>query len=225
MQLVGALRIDLLAFFVILLTPSISSAQNSSNQLSFSPTPSIYADLEDMPQVLRSTKAPSTVTHNEALPYTYRPPQVPLDVKGYPIAPNELKLEQVHVYVRHGMLKYCPVLRLDLKESRRRAIACRHSSRFIYTRALDNVQNRPSVQKSCIGKPRRSRRNLAHETSCGTKRWLSGGWLVVRARPFARIYFFLTKCLVISRPSFFLCWLVGIQCKACLESSQTSDGR
>ncbi|KAJ6571732.1 histidine phosphatase superfamily [Mycena capillaripes] len=102
MQLVGALRIDVLALFVILLSPSISLAQNSSNQLSFSPTPSVYADLEDMPQVLRSAKAPSTVTHNEALPYTYRPPQAPLDVKGYPIAPQELKLEQVHVYVRHG---------------------------------------------------------------------------------------------------------------------------
>ncbi|KAJ7889718.1 histidine phosphatase superfamily [Mycena leptocephala] len=55
-----------------------------------------------MPQVLRSAKASSTVSHNEALPYIYRPPQVPLDVKGYPIAPQDLKLEQVHVYVRHG---------------------------------------------------------------------------------------------------------------------------
>ncbi|KAJ7234638.1 histidine phosphatase superfamily, partial [Mycena haematopus] len=32
----------------------------------------------------------------------YRPPQAPLDVEGYPVAPPELKLEQVHVYVRHG---------------------------------------------------------------------------------------------------------------------------
>ncbi|KAJ7627574.1 histidine phosphatase superfamily [Mycena polygramma] len=55
-----------------------------------------------MPQVLRSTKPPSTVAHNEALPYNYRPPQAPLDVKGYPVAPPDLKLEQVHVYVRHG---------------------------------------------------------------------------------------------------------------------------
>ncbi|KAJ6486924.1 histidine phosphatase superfamily [Mycena sanguinolenta] len=54
-----------------------------------------------MPQVLR-TKTPSTVSHDEASPYTYRPPQAPLDVKGYPVAPPDLKLEQVHVYVRHG---------------------------------------------------------------------------------------------------------------------------
>jgi hypothetical protein len=34
--------------------------------------------------------------------YKYRYPQVPLDVDGYPIGPDELQLEQVHVYVRHG---------------------------------------------------------------------------------------------------------------------------
>ena len=27
---------------------------------------------------------------------------VPLDVDGYPVAPVELELEQVHIYVRHG---------------------------------------------------------------------------------------------------------------------------
>lgn len=34
--------------------------------------------------------------------YEYRYPQVPLDVDGYPIGPEGLQLEQVHVYVRHG---------------------------------------------------------------------------------------------------------------------------
>jgi acid phosphatase len=34
--------------------------------------------------------------------YEYRYPQLPLDVDGYPIAPEGLKLEQVHIYVRHG---------------------------------------------------------------------------------------------------------------------------
>ena len=29
---------------------------------------------------------------------------VPLDVEGYPVAPPELELEQVHVYIRHGAL-------------------------------------------------------------------------------------------------------------------------
>lgn len=28
---------------------------------------------------------------------------VPLDVEGYPVAPADLELEQVHVYIRHGM--------------------------------------------------------------------------------------------------------------------------
>lgn len=32
----------------------------------------------------------------------YRPAQPSLDVEKYPVAPPELTLEQVHVYVRHG---------------------------------------------------------------------------------------------------------------------------
>ncbi|KAJ7151139.1 histidine phosphatase superfamily [Mycena filopes] len=103
MHLVGSPRIPALTFLLILLAPSTpAGAQNTSNQLSFSPIPSVYGDLEDMPPVLRPAKAHSTATHNEALPYTYRPPQAPLDVKAYPPAPPELQLEQVHVYVRHG---------------------------------------------------------------------------------------------------------------------------
>ncbi|KIL63494.1 hypothetical protein M378DRAFT_164353 [Amanita muscaria Koide BX008] len=35
-------------------------------------------------------------------PVTIRPPQVPLDVEGYPAAPDGLELEQVHIYIRHG---------------------------------------------------------------------------------------------------------------------------
>ena len=30
------------------------------------------------------------------------PGHVPLDVENYPVAPENLALEQVHVYVRHG---------------------------------------------------------------------------------------------------------------------------
>lgn len=94
-------RFDVLPFLVILLCPGASLAQNASSQLSFSPTPSVYADLEVMPQGPRNAKAPSTVSHNEASLFI-RPPQVPLDVKAYPVAPEDLTLEQVHVYVRHG---------------------------------------------------------------------------------------------------------------------------
>ena len=34
------------------------------------------------------------------------PPQVPLDAENYPIAPAELALEQVHVYIRHGVFPF-----------------------------------------------------------------------------------------------------------------------
>ncbi len=42
--------------------------------------------------------------HGEPGPYEYRHPQSPLDVEGYPVAPADLELEQVHVFVRHGAL-------------------------------------------------------------------------------------------------------------------------
>jgi hypothetical protein len=32
----------------------------------------------------------------------YRYPQMPLDVDGYAVAPHNIQLEQVHIYVRHG---------------------------------------------------------------------------------------------------------------------------
>ena len=31
-----------------------------------------------------------------------RPPEVSLDAEGYPLAPHDMILEQVHVFVRHG---------------------------------------------------------------------------------------------------------------------------
>ena len=44
----------------------------------------------------------SGATGVPAKTYEYRYPQVPLDVDGYPNGPDGMKLEQVHVYVRHG---------------------------------------------------------------------------------------------------------------------------
>ncbi|KAI0064916.1 phosphoglycerate mutase-like protein [Artomyces pyxidatus] len=42
------------------------------------------------------------VTNKRASGEKYRAPYAPLDVEGYPVAPADLELEQVHVYVRHG---------------------------------------------------------------------------------------------------------------------------
>lgn len=41
-------------------------------------------------------------TKGDGEPLTMRPPQVPLAVENYPVAPEPLKLQQVHVFVRHG---------------------------------------------------------------------------------------------------------------------------
>ena len=43
--------------------------------------------------------------------------EVPLDVENYPKAPNDLVLEQVHVYIRHGknpiILVFSTIAELD----------------------------------------------------------------------------------------------------------------
>ena len=41
----------------------------------------------------------------------YRYPQMPLEVDGYSVAPYNLQLEQVHIYVRHGAFLKIKVLR------------------------------------------------------------------------------------------------------------------
>lgn len=62
-----------------------------------------YDISEEFPISLENTMAtnPSTID-----PTTPKPPNWPgahpLDVDNYPVAPPDLKLEQVHVYVRHG---------------------------------------------------------------------------------------------------------------------------
>ncbi|TFK49423.1 phosphoglycerate mutase-like protein [Heliocybe sulcata] len=49
---------------------------------------------------LPSSSVTSAAVGNQ--PFVCRPPQVALDVENYPIAPEQLELEQVHVYIRHG---------------------------------------------------------------------------------------------------------------------------
>lgn len=82
----------------VLSSPSASQsvAQNTSKPLVFSSTPA------DMPRVQR--------TSNESVPYL---PQMSLDVMGYPVAPPELELAQVHVYTRHGSLLQLHLTRSD----------------------------------------------------------------------------------------------------------------
>lgn len=42
----------------------------------------------------------SMASESKALGYRY--PQMPFEVDGYAVAPHNLQLEQVHIYVRHG---------------------------------------------------------------------------------------------------------------------------
>ena len=46
--------------------------------------------------------ANATEAHNHEQVHS----NIPLDTESYSIAPSELSLEQVHVYVRHGTFRY-----------------------------------------------------------------------------------------------------------------------
>ena len=48
------------------------------------------------------TSKPRPSVDHDPVAFAYRYPQVPLEVEEYPVAPEPLRLEQVHVYVRHG---------------------------------------------------------------------------------------------------------------------------
>ena len=51
-----------------------------------------------------SQMSPVSTSAGGAYAAASHPVARPLDVDGYPLAPPELALEQVHVYVRHGAL-------------------------------------------------------------------------------------------------------------------------
>jgi hypothetical protein len=41
-------------------------------------------------------------------PNVQMPPQIPLDVERYPVVPQGLELQQVHIFVRHGKAGFLP---------------------------------------------------------------------------------------------------------------------
>ena len=68
-----------------------------------------------------------------------RPPQVPLDVDSYPVAPPELELEQVHVFIRHGMSKIekrIGVSHLDEYQGNERLLALGWSTHLLQYRSI-----------------------------------------------------------------------------------------
>lgn len=68
-----------------------------------------YDISSDFPTALDNTMASNSSTFD---PTTPKPPNWPgahpLDVDNYPVAPPDLKLEQVHIYVRHGKCELWP---------------------------------------------------------------------------------------------------------------------
>jgi acid phosphatase len=81
------------------------------------PESTVSARLPDQFQAAFFPQSDLTMPHRPSNPphkgdsFTPYPPQVPFDVAGYPVAPQNLQLEQVHVYVRHGTYQF-PITRL-----------------------------------------------------------------------------------------------------------------
>ncbi|KAF8970225.1 histidine phosphatase superfamily [Flammula alnicola] len=95
-------------FLFSLFPPQICTNFVSAGILGEDQSPYDAADLAEMPDCDISTM-PAGVSKRgtagiDANTPDYRYPQAPLDVEGYPVAPGNLQLEQVHVYVRHVRL-------------------------------------------------------------------------------------------------------------------------
>ena len=93
-------RYRLLFEFLLLLEPVFATDSLTCTPLSSYESASPNWILDTMAFGVETIAA--RLGHNVITAPAYRPPQVPVDVEGYSIAPDALKLEQVHVYVRHG---------------------------------------------------------------------------------------------------------------------------
>lgn len=82
-------------FLVILAIFNARSALGAGEKIRNSDTVSHIGAMHDT-----SKEGTAEIT---AKAYAYRYPQAPLDVEAYPVAPDNLELEQVYVYVRHGV--------------------------------------------------------------------------------------------------------------------------
>lgn len=84
---------------------------------------------------------------------------VPLDVDGYPVAPAELELEQVHIYVRHGASIILFLVPLPRSESASPYVNRRtHTSRCAYGRTSREYPGELDVLQNSAPVPRCSRR-------------------------------------------------------------------
>jgi hypothetical protein len=92
-MLLGIGKAEPLAILFLLIPTSFANLQE--------PYPNPSAGFLESYMAFGSAGGPAS---NETL--TLKSPQVPLEVDKYPIAPEALKLEQVHVYVRHGMIDF-----------------------------------------------------------------------------------------------------------------------
>lgn len=97
----------LLSFLIALSLPHLIGADNLVGDNNTCDNADILernanCDPQRVAMTWNTTKEPTADIN--AKMYGFRYPQVPLEVDNYPVGPEGLQLEQVHVYVRHGTL-------------------------------------------------------------------------------------------------------------------------
>ncbi|KAH9477792.1 putative acid phosphatase SPBC4.06 [Psilocybe cubensis] len=95
----------LLSFLIVLSLPHLIGAESilgDNNTCDNAHILERNADCDPQRAAMTWNTTKETTANTGAKMYGYRYPQVPLEVDNYPVGPEGLQLEQVHVYVRHG---------------------------------------------------------------------------------------------------------------------------
>ena len=118
------------------------------------------SDIPEFPAVLSESMYNSGAKESNSNAHlagaiTQRLPQIPLDVEQYPVAPSELELEQVHVFVRHGESGLlAPKVEPNDIQCNRGAYprwSSHERSTCLYTRVLEYVQNGSQFSCGSVG--------------------------------------------------------------------------
>ncbi|KAF7792080.1 hypothetical protein EIP86_003110 [Pleurotus ostreatoroseus] len=120
---------------------------------------------------------PASTSAGDAYAADSHPGARPLDVDGYPLAPPELELEQVHVYVRHGAL-FLPGLRTKTASAPPCGYACPTHPRPSPPAGLSATPRAGSPPPSRVTRPpgatRRCPYNGSSSAKTGPRRRASG---------------------------------------------------
>lgn len=94
--------LTLYTLFFCSLASEVPAAHEGEGTVQLNATSSTaFVDNEDIDMAFGRSR-PGRRADHDPVAFAYQHPQVPLEVDEYPVAPEPLQLEQVHIFVRHG---------------------------------------------------------------------------------------------------------------------------